>query len=218
MILLDYSVLPDIEKPLTLRDVETKLSAPVLFRYVYIPYVLCGIMFDYMDTLRDQSACLRIEELKKPSRELLRLRQEFVYRQSRFMSRQSLDREDGHAVWLQEVEADLFSDMWRDMSEAVGKAAGDRDDDTRYLVSTAMCALAVHRSVMKFGAISDAVIERELVHVGSTILPPEALEAGGIIRRYTLGVPVDGVQVLIDMYADRIVDVGERVRMRGNFC
>lgn len=218
MILFDYSVIPDVGKPLTLRDVETKLSAPVLFRYVYVPYVLCGIMFDYMDTLRDQSAYLRIEELKKPSRELLRLRQEFVYRQSRFMSRQSLDREDGHAVWLQEVEADLFSDMWRDVSEAVDKAAPDKDGDVRYLISTAVCALAVHRSVMRFGAKSDAVIERELVHVGSSILPPEALEAGGIIRRYMLGVPVDGVQVLIDMYADRIVDVGERVRMRGNFC
>lgn len=185
-------------------------------RYFYLPYVMVEIFFDYVDSVADQCASMKIPELKKVVRVLRDAKKDNDYLNRRHLGFNNSRTQQGHMEYFQNIYAKEIADDFKSIREMVEFRRPELKKDWVFLVSTVYHGMAFYRAAKRYGEKCDAVIDGIWGRATRSIVPCTADTAGKILP-VCLG-DCEGIlrDSDIDDCAQRIYEMIEAVGFEGD--
>lgn len=192
------------------------MSDTMYFKYLYLPFVLVEVIWDYADSLCNMAAQLRIPELKCVSRGIRELRQEYE-RDRKRLSFKYRKSDESSMVFFQDIfEKEINSEYnlirWKVQHEL-------KDLDPKYLdfLTTAHFSRAFSLAVTRYCTIADKELEKVWGSAPHSILGPVAKAMIGLLSHFA------GDQQSVIKYSDinasanRLCDYMKQTKHSGQF-
>lgn len=153
------------------RYVDETLSRDELFRFGYVPVVVCRLVWDYVDTILDLCQLMRLSDTRKLCRAVKDLRSEYERHHSRYIDA-SHDKHEGYNM---DVFEEGISDNMRlltiNIKAQIGSQYPDLQEDYRHLLVAVYQCHILLQSLTQYDKKQSAKISKRLGYKVSTILP-----------------------------------------------
>lgn len=116
-------------------DLTSLLTSEDLFRMAYVPFVVAGLVWDYVDSVLGLAAQMRIAELKPLCRAVRRLRADYDRQRSLFFDATHIAREQENMIVYEDGVADIMSLFLRNVKADIEVHYPQLQPAYRYLLS-----------------------------------------------------------------------------------
>lgn len=207
----------DCGKQRTLHDIDDDV---LLFRVAYVPYVIGALAWDWVDSILDQAAQMKIEETKALSRGIREVKRKYAqFREHRIFDTM-VKQEQMHSEQFQEGYADYFDELYKGFKEQVAYRYPRLDKQWVYFHATTYTAMVILRALFRYAAWCDRTIESILGAAQNSILPQHFGALYQLIEMY-LGddneaVRKEDLNVVVDELYNKIMSIeftGELVKV-----
>lgn len=159
---LNLTIASDIRnaKPRTYEEIRESITDEDFFRYHYLPFVMMEVYYDYVDSMLDQAAYLRIEPLKKVCRSIKELKKEFEYFKLVHLDWKNRNQYTEHMEWFQDDSIKEFSAEFALIKSKISNTRSSLATDWRYFIATVYMCLIFFDALRRYCRIADEKIEK----------------------------------------------------------
>lgn len=152
----------------SLHDIE---DDELLFRIAYIPYVIGAVAWDWVDSILDQAAQMRISATKGLARGIRELKKSYDRFRETSIYQQLCAEAQHHCECFQDGYADYFADMYKGMKEQIRYYYPHLLAQWVDFKATVYVTLVVIKALHRYVAWCDKRIRELLGGADNSILP-----------------------------------------------
>lgn len=160
--------LPDTEE--TFKQAMEKLTDEEHFRYLYMPYMVTDVYFDYVDTVLTLAAQMRIEPLKKVCRLVKETEKDYRYFMRQHIDHKHLTQQSQHMDIFLDGYFDKFNAEYKIIKVAIRAKKPDLHPDWITFLACIYMTMAIFYALQEFCREADKVIAQKWKPGGRTIL------------------------------------------------
>lgn len=155
------AVLDEIRsKPKSYEEIRTEISDEDFFRYHYLPFVMMEVFYDYVDSMLNQAAYLRISALKKICRALKEQHAEFNYFKKVNLDWNNRNQYTEHMEWFQDESIKEFTAEFLLIKSKISNTRSSLALEWRDFVATVYMCLIFYDALRSYCRIADEKIEK----------------------------------------------------------
>lgn len=148
-----------------------RLSQEAIFSVVYVPFVIAEVAWDYIDSILDISAYLKIHETKRLCRAMKELRQQYDRDRYRIITDSCRESETENMIMFQDELKDFFSKMYKAYKFILTQTHGKIVDDMLMIVASVYVCRTVFDALFKYEAAQMKCVSRAIGYEIDTLLP-----------------------------------------------
>lgn len=164
---------------------KEKIDDKTFFRYFYLPFVISDVFFDYVDTVLDLTAQLRITELKKVSRVIKELKKDYDYYKQRHLDFNNRQQEALHRDMMLDGFYDDFNNEYLLVKFKVSNERKSLVNEYKQFLSCVYMALIIFDTLKQYCFEADKVIESYWGECLNSILTKQAVKTAELLWQYT---------------------------------
>ena len=167
------------------EESKVKIDDRTFFRYFYLPFVISDVFFDYVDTVLDLTAQLRISALKKVSRVIKELKKNYEYYKSMHLNYFHRQQEMEHRDMILDGFYEDFNNEYKMIQFKVSNERKSLISDYRQFIGAVYMALIIFEVLKKYCKKADDVIESYWGECENSILTKQAVMTAELLWQYT---------------------------------
>lgn len=163
------------------RLLREKLSDEAMFSISYVPYVIAEVAWDYVDSILNLAALMRLSETKSLCRKLKEIHREYDRERFKIIDDSSRKTETDNMILFQEELSDFFGNLHKSVIELLTEMYGTIEDNTSYLVGAAYACRIVLKSLARYCEAQEKIVSSILGYSIAGTLYPKKLRAVEIL-------------------------------------
>lgn len=198
--------LADIDKGI--RHIQSRLTHEELLRVAYVPFVICRLVWDYTDTIKDLCILLRLTETKRLSRMVRELRLSYERERCPFIEPSVADSEEKNMYVYECRVQHIMSILTTNIKAAINREHPDLIAEHRdLLVAVYQCHALLSALIAYTKKQTDGIARKLGWHMGEMLpesvrtLGPLILEFAGDCRLHTF---TEMEKKFIDTFANQM--------------
>lgn len=201
------------------RSVSTTqiIDDETFFRYVYLPYLLVQVIWDYADSVLNLAAQMRIQEVKRLGYVIRELSSEYEYRRRQHMSRGQLANQERNMIFFQEESSKEIEQILSQIGGLLRERLPEINSEWRIFYSTVYLTEVLISTFKAYARFSAIKLKEKYGNVPGSLIPPQVAKLGSLIPQY-LGEKANVLtaEELIPMGLP-LADILENATFEGNF-
>lgn len=166
------------------QKTKQKIDNRTFFRYFYLPFVISDVFFDYVDTVLDLSASMRISELKKASRHIKEIKKNYEYYKGRHLDFYRQRKENEHRDIMLDAFYEDFNKEYKMIRFKIANCKKDLLEKWRIFIGAVYMALIIFQVLREYGREADKVIESYWGECENSIVTRHAVETYELLWQY----------------------------------
>lgn len=166
------------------------LPYDTLMRFAYVPFVIARLAWDYIDTITDMAAYLRIAETKPLCRAVKQLKAEYNRIRAPFTDFGHCKSEESNMYVFEENVADTFNLLLVNVGADLQSEYPDLEEDQQMFLKAVYQAHVVLQSIYKYVDIQTAKIAKLLNKRIGDVLPSELRRVDGLVMAFVGDKPI----------------------------
>ncbi len=164
-----------------LREV---LSQDAIFSITYVPFVIAEIVWDYIDTIIDQAAIMKISATRKLCHPIRQLRRSYDRRRYTKIDERWRRSETNNMILFQETLSDYFDNSYKAYRYGLKVTYPTLEENSLMLVSTVYVCLTILRALVRYTRAHEAIISKIVGYKIAPILPEELRQIEPLVRAF----------------------------------
>lgn len=144
------ALIPAQRKRVSNHPLANKITDDEYFRNFYLPWIIMGVFYDYVDSVLLQATQMRIDSLKKVCRAIKSLRSDFNYLHTRCLDWETRKNEEEHVEYFIEMFEKEFSMEYKLLKWQVSQHRRLLSEDWRMFIAGVYIAMIIFEALRIF--------------------------------------------------------------------
>lgn len=166
------------------------LDSETLFRFAYVPFVICELVWDYAETIVSLSKYLKLHETKPLSRSLKELRASYDHRRAQFVDGKHRASEQENMLVFEEGVRSIFKLYVTNLRCDLKSEYPELQPSHLDLMEAVYQCQILLKSLYRYAEGQERKIARMLKRNVGHVLPEEIYRLGHIIAAYIGDKPI----------------------------